>query len=82
VGSEVDDDEDGEESGEIFMKMRSWLFLPSQQFSVLLCPSRRVDGRTLPAGRFSRVDNEDGDATAYAVEPILREDLGETLNLG
>jgi hypothetical protein len=53
VGSEVDDDGDGEESGEIFMKMRSWLFLPSQQFSVLLCPSRRVDGRTLPAGRFS-----------------------------
>lgn len=55
----------------------SWLFLPSQQFWLFDFPSRRIR-RPDPTGRLILVgDGGLFNATAYAVEPILRGDLGE-----
>jgi hypothetical protein len=77
-----DEDEDEEESGEVFMKMRCWLFLPSPTNSsspLSVAESRRPD----PTGREILVVYAAFlDATAYAVEPILRGAPGEETNLG
>lgn len=66
-----------EESGEdIYEDEMSSLFLPSQQFWLFSFPSRRIR-RPDPTGRLILVgDGGLFNATAYAVEAILRGDLG------
>jgi hypothetical protein len=76
--------QDGEEFwGRIYEEETRWLFLPIPQpfcWSPLsVAENRRPD----PTGRGILVgETADWDATAYAVESILRGALGEEENLG